>query len=409
MKHAAWTALLACVMAGSAGCARMSWRNADAMSAVPPEPLGEDRLSLKWKFITADRVTEIAPQEFAAPAVWADTLYVGSATGMFFALRASNGAVRWRKKVGAVSCAPLAGGTLIYVGTTDGLLVALDAQTGAEKWRYQSRGPIEQTPVATGDLIIASNEADQVFAVDAVNGKFKWQFKSETPEEYTLRGHAGVTIDGELAYTGFSNGSMVALRKDTGSVAWSTSLKGDADRFVDVDATPLVIGPLVYVSSASGGVYALDKQTGLVRWRVPFYDVHLPSATGNVGGLATDGKVLYVSVADLGTYAIDFTGNVLWRVGARGGGEPATPVIYDDLLVYALASDGLFLAKRKTGETVEWFDPGDGISAQPTITGDGRLFVMSNRGVLYAFDLDSGFFSRDQGAAKPSSSLPWGI
>ena len=38
--------------------------------------------------------------------------------------------------------------------------------------------------------------------------------------------------------------------------------------------------------------------------------------------------------------------------------------------------------------TLEYCDPGDGVSAQPTITGDGRLFVMSNRGVLYAFDLE---------------------
>jgi outer membrane protein assembly factor BamB len=277
---------------------------------------------------------------------------------------------------------------MLYIGTSEGLLLALDAQTGKERWRYQSRGPIEQTPVASGDLIIAANEADQVFAVDAVKGKFKWQYKSETPEEYTLRGHAGVAVDGDLLYTGFSNGTMVALRKDTGSVAWSTSLKGDADRFVDVDATPLVLESVVYTSSASGGVYALDKATGLIKWRVPFWDVALPSSTGNVGGLTTDGKSLYVSVADLGTYAMDLSGNVLWRVGALGGGEPGTPVVFSDMLVYSLAADGLFLADRKTGETLEYFDPGDGVSAQPTITADGRLFVMSNRGILYAFDLD---------------------
>src|SRR2546423_657751 len=125
--------------------------------------------------------------------------------------------------------------------------------------RAARRGPIEQTPTSTGDLILFANEADQVVAVDAINGKFKWQYKSETPEEYTLRGHAGVTIDGDLAYTGFSNGTLVALRKENGSVAWSTSLKAEADRFMDVDATPLVIGDRVYASSSSGGVYALDK------------------------------------------------------------------------------------------------------------------------------------------------------
>ena len=372
----------------AAGCVRVPYQRADAMSAEPVEPLGEDRLSLHWKFVTADRMTEVEPQEFASPSIWADSLYTGSANGWFYALRAANGAVRWRKQIGAVACAPLVLGTNLYVGTSDGSLIAMDAQTGQEKWRYQSRGPIDHTPAATSELIVFSNEADQVVAVDAITGKFKWQYKTETPEEYTLRGHAGVAIDNDLIYTGFSNGTLAALRRDTGSVAWSTSLKGEADRFMDVDATPIIIDNLVFASSSSGGVYALDKTTGLVRWRMPFYDVAMPSATGNVGGLASDGKTLYVSVADLGTYALDLSGNIIWRVGARGGGEPATPVVFQDLLVYSLAKDGMFVADRKTGATLEYFDPGDGVSAEPTITGDGRLYVMSNRGILYAFDLD---------------------
>lgn len=376
------------IVAVASGCAHLPWQRADAMSAEPIEPLGEDRLALKWKFVTADRLTEVAPQEFASAAVASDTVYIGSASGTLYALRASTGQLRWKRKLGAVGCAPLVASGMLYVGTTDGALVAIDGNTGAQKWRYASRGPIAQTPITTGDLVIFANEADQVVAVDAVTGKFKWQFKSETPEEYTLRGHAGLALDGELVFTGFSNGTMVALRRDTGTLAWSISLKGDADRFVDVDATPIVIGPTVYVSSSSGGVHAIDKTTGLLRWRVPFYDVALPSSTGNVGGMATDGKTLYVSVADLGTYALDLAGNVLWRVGSRGGGEPAAPVVFGDLLVYALAGDGVFVADRRTGETLEFFDPGDGVSAQPTITGDGRMFVISNRGILYAFDLD---------------------
>jgi outer membrane protein assembly factor BamB len=380
--------LLAIALLGLTACVRVPSHKADAMSAEPKEPLGEDRLSFKWKFETADRRTEVTPQEFAAAAVYADTLYIGSARGWFYALRATNGEVRWRKELGSVVCAPLVDRGMLYVGTNDGFLVALDAQTGQEKWRYQSRGPIGQTPASTGELIVFANEADQVVAIDAVSGKFKWQYKSETPEEYTLRGHAGVTIDGDLIYTGFSNGTLVALRRDTGSVAWSTSLKADADRFMDVDATPIVQESVLYASSSSGGVYALDKTTGFVRWRLPFFDAAMPSATGNVGGIAADQKAIYVSVADLGTYAIDLAGNVIWRVGARGGGEPAEPVVFGDLLVYSLAGAGLFVADRKSGNTLEYFDPGDGVSAQPTITGDGRLFVMSNRGILYAFDLE---------------------
>jgi outer membrane protein assembly factor BamB len=381
--------LLAAVVCsfGLVGCTKVPYHRGDAMRGDPVEPLGEDRLSLHWKFITANRLTEVAPQEFSQPALYADKIYVGSASGWFFCLHAKDGSVMWKKKTGAVASAPLVG-SMLYVGTADGTLIAIEPQTGEEKWRYQSRGPIEQPPVSAGDLIVFANEADQVVAVDAITGKFKWQFKSETPEEYTLRGHAGVVVDGDLIYTGFSNGTLVALRKDTGSVAWSTSLKAEADRFFDVDATPLLMGDRVYASSSSGGVYALDKATGLVRWRLPFWDAAQPSNTGNVGGISTDGKAIFVSVADLGTYAIDLTGNVLWRVGAKGGGEPAAPVVFRDMVIYSLAGDGMFLANRKTGETLEWFQPGDGVSAAPTVTGDGRLFVMSNRGILYAFDVD---------------------
>ena len=63
-------------------------------------------------------------------------------------------------------------------------------------------------------------------------------------------------------------------------------------------------------------------------------------------------------------------------------------MIWNELLLYSLASDGMFIADRRTGETLEYFDPGEGISSSPTATADGRLFVMSNRGNLYAFDLE---------------------
>jgi outer membrane protein assembly factor BamB len=320
--------------------------------------------------------------------LWSDTVYSGSAAGQLVALRASTGELRWRKQIGAVSSKPVVDGGLLYIGTDDGVLLCLDAQTGAEKWRYVSHGPIEQMPLVSGTLVVFANEADQVIAVDSLSGVFKWQYKGDTPEENTLRGHAGVVADGDLFFSGFANGNLVALRRDTGSVAWLQSLKGEASSFFDVDATPVVIDETVYVTSSSGGVYALDKTSGLVRWRTPLWDASMPSATGNVGGLTSDGTYLYVGVADLGIHALDLQGNLVWRVGANKGGEPGTPVIAGDLVLYTLAKDGLFLARRRSGAIVEYWDPGDGISASPAVTGDGRMFVISNRGVLYAFDLD---------------------
>ncbi len=379
---------LALFVSVTAGCMRLPTDRADPMSAIPREPLGEDRLSLRWKRVLHDRREEISPQEFATPTLWADTVYAGSASGELVALRASTGELRWRKKIGAVNSKPAMDGGLMYVGTEDGSLLCLDAQTGDEKWRYQSRGPIGQMPLVSGQLVVFANEGDQVIALDALSGALKWSYKSDAPEENTLRGHAGVASDGDLFFTGFANGNIVALRRDTGSVAWLQSLKGEAVSFFDVDATPVVIDETVYVTSSSGGVYALDKTSGLVRWRTPLWDAALPSATGNVGGLTSDGIYLYVAVADLGIHALDLQGNVVWRIGANKGGEPAQPVLSGDLVLYTLAKDGLYLARRRSGAIVEYWDPGDGISASPAVSSDGRMFLISNRGILYAFDLD---------------------
>lgn len=370
----------------------------DPTRAAPRDPLGQPVMALRWQHATADRTAEVTPQEFAAPAVDRDTAYIGTVTGHFVALRLSDGSVRWQTDARGVAAQALVAWPNVYIGTSDGELMCLTAdrgrtclnpeKPGTPAWPYQSRGPIGQPPVAVGGMVVFANEADTVTAVDGRTGQFKWQYKSETPEEYTLRGHAGVAVDGDLLFTGFANGTLVALRAETGSVAWLTSLKGDADRFFDVDATPVVVGSTVFATSSSGGVYALDKATGLVRWRVALFEGSTGQAPGNVGGITSDGERLYVAAADQGIYCLDLDGNVIWRQGTRGGGEPAAPLISGDYLMYALADGGLFVADKRSGEVLQYFDPGDGVSAAPAITGDDRVIVLSNRGIAYGLDLD---------------------
>jgi outer membrane protein assembly factor BamB len=380
----------AALAAGTAGCV-----------GLPPSEearadLGRPVLRLRWKVVTGDHAKARQPQEFAGVAAAGAFVYGGASGGRFLALSAETGRVSWSQPLGSVSSRPVIGPDRLFVGTNDGELLAVSLDRGEVLWRYVTRGPILAAPRlvhesrAEGpplDTVVFSNEADQVYALDAHTGEFRWQYKGETPEEYILRGHAGVTVDGDLVYTGFGSGTLVALRLATGSVAWLTQLKGEDDRFVDVDATPVVVGDTLYVTSSSGGVWALDKTTGLVRWRLPLEGATASAAQGAAGGLASDGERLYVSAADLGIYALDLDGNILWRQGTRGGGEPAAPVVVGDKLVYALAGAGVFVADKRTGALLQWFDPGDGVSAEPVIVDDDAAYVLSNRGVLYALDL----------------------
>ncbi len=387
-------ALLAVVLGSWAGCTPIPMDQADPLRAVPRGEPGRPVLSLRWKLVTSDRSREVKPQEFASPVVYKDHVYTGSEGGKFYALGLKDGHVWWDKELGAISSRPVVDGGFLYVGTDDGILICLDLgdkdpeQGMQEVWRHATHGPILERPVVArtfgekpSAVVVFANEADQVYALDATTGEFKWQYKADSPEEYTLRGHAGVTIGNGLVYTGFANGTLVALRLDNGSVAWLTSLKGDSDRFVDVDATPELVGDTLYVSSSSGGVWALDAATGLVRWRAAL------DSSGSTGPLAADDERLYAGVADVGVHALDLGGNVLWRQGTRGGGEPGELVVDGDYLFYTLADAGLFVADKHSGETLQYFDPGDGFSGRPVIS-DDQLFAISNRGVLYAFDID---------------------
>jgi outer membrane protein assembly factor BamB len=348
--------LLALGLAAGPACSGPD-RWADPASAMPREEVGLPVFSMAWQYQVSNKGGETLPQEFASPVVFHDYLFVGSDGGDFLALAEKDGERRWTSKLGSVSSRPVVDDRgLLFVGTDDGYMVCIDTESGKERWRYATRGPILEAPVLAEGLIFFTNEADQAYALDPETGKYRWQYKSESPDEYTLRGHAGVTIDNGLLFTGFANGTLVALRTATGSVAWMTSLKGDADTFVDVDGTPVVAGDDLYVTSSAGGVYAVDKNTGLVKWRRPIE---------GAGAVAVDDQRLYVAAAEQGIYALDHRGNILWRQGTRGGGEPAALVLSGDYLIYALSDAGLFVADRASGVTHEWFDPGNGISAAP--------------------------------------------
>jgi len=382
-RFAGTIAVAAALAAAASGCSGLPADRIDALSAMPRETPGLPVLEKRWQVVVADHEGERKPQEFSSAAVVAgvgddDRLFIGSQAGTFYALTADHGRLLWKIELGSVSSRPVVFQGRIYVGTDDGTVVCLDTFDGSVKWRYATRGAVLESPVVAGDMLLFSNEADQVYALDLETGAFRWQYKGETPEEYTLRGHAGVVYDDGLVFTGFSNGALVALRASSGSVAWLTSLKGDAERFVDVDATPVVDGDEVFASSSAGGVYAVDKVTGLVRWRAPIV---------GAGGIVVDGDRVYVAAAEEGIHALDRGGNIVWRQGTRGGGEPADPLIDGGYLIYTLSEDGVFIANKRTGEVVQYFQPGDGVSATPTVWKD-TLFVHSNGGILYALGVE---------------------
>jgi outer membrane protein assembly factor BamB len=374
---------LAALLAASAplGCTNLP-EPMDPWEPGATSQVGLPVLGLVWKRVIHDRSFDSKPQEFASPAVYADplrgtTIFAGSHGRNFWALRADTGSEVWKQSVGSVSARPVVDRGRIIVGTDDGAMLALDTWDGSEKWRYETKGAVQQSPALANGLVIFSTDADVVVAVEKATGKWRWQYDRETPEEFTLRGHAGVVVANDKVYTGFADGFVVALTVDKGEVVWVRSLAGDKTQFVDVDATPAVANGILYVASAAGGLYALDAEDGTERWRQPLQ---------GVGGIALDGDRIYVAAADEGLHSLDLNGHVLWRQGMFRAGDPGAPQIRGDYLLVNTAERGLYIVDKRNGELFESFDPGQGISAEPTIDGD-RLYILSNGGILYAMGI----------------------
>jgi outer membrane protein assembly factor BamB len=326
------------------------------------------------------------PQEFATAAVSADgqLVYIGSSAKTFYALHKKTGEVAWKRELsGEVSSQPLvldalvAGSeSLVLVGDDDGVLSALSATTGAVRWTYRARGPIHSQPVVHGSLVYITSNEGRIYGLDVRTGKWVWQYEREISEGFAIRGSSGALPVGNRVYVGFPDGYLACLNGETGEVVWTRQLAGDATRFTDVDGTPILVGDTLYVSCYSGGVYALDAKDGSTRWRF-----ELETA----GPLAIDatGERIFVVSASQGLFCLDGKGRRLWRQSFALKGELSQPTLWGPYLLLSAAVDGLYILDQRTGELLQYFDPGQGATARPSAYGD-RVYVLSNAGAFFA-------------------------
>jgi outer membrane protein assembly factor BamB len=320
------------------------------------------------------------PQEWATPAIDGDgVVYVGSSAARFEAIRVVDGRVLWSVATGgAVSSGTLLGpGTgAVYFGADDGRMYAVDAKTGHIKWRYATQGTINQVPALADGILLFTSSEGRIYAVDAATGAWRWQYDREAPEGFTIQGYAGVTTRGNIAYTGFSDGTLVALKTSSGDVVWTRSLSAGKSQFVDVDTTPVLLGDTLFAASYASGIYAISADTGSIAWH------HTVEGASRV---TVHRHRLYFTAPKAGLVCMDLGGRQRWQQ-AMPHGVPSIPVAVGPYLFLTGTESGLFSVSARTGELLQYFNPGHGISAPPAANG-GTLAVLSNEGWLYVFQM----------------------
>jgi outer membrane protein assembly factor BamB len=319
-------------------------------------------------------------------------VYTGSREGTLLAIDHANGEVVWERDLaGPVASTPVVvdigkDGRVLLVGTDNGVLFALDPDTHEERWHYVTDGRIRNQAVVLEGVVYFVNSRDQVFALDVRTGTWRWQYEQVLQTDFTVFGHAGLTLapstdpaapESASVLACFDNGKVVALSAGAGEALWIGSVAPAAGgNFVDCDATPLLDleRGLVFVSGQSTGVHALKLQDGGAVWNFPM------RGAGTV--VDAPGAMLVVASSLEGVFGLDRDGRVLWR-RQLDPGSLSRPLVVDDTIVLTHSDAGLVVLDAITGDMLGKLFTGSGMSSVPSWDPiERRVYAITNRGTL---------------------------
>ena len=346
-------------------------------SGLPPAPRELYRIAWQHPLVTP-KALEWKPREPGGVAVdpASGVVLFGTRDGWLHAVR-DDGKIAWEfRTYGGFPGPPAVEGETVYAGSSDGRLYAIALRTGKELWRYDAKEEIGTRPAVVDGTVYVASLQDTVFAIDAKTGAWKWHHRREPRPGFTIRGAAPVHVVGGTVYAAYSDGFVAALDRATGSARWERMVAPAGDE-LDVDGL-VVEGDRVYAAAYSGAVVCLEAATGATRWTF--------DAPGAVKlALAPGGTV--VAVATAGVYALSTTdGTVLWSSPLDKGIPSAEPVIAGSWVLVPAGPGGLRWLEASSGRLLRVLDPGSGVSGAPAVV-DRRVYVLSNRGDLFALDL----------------------
>jgi len=134
----------------------------------------------------------------------------------------------------------------------------------------------EATPLMHDGVLYVSTAWSMVKAYDARTGTLKWSYDPEVPTETLVRAccdavNRGVALYGDKVYVGTLDGRLVALKQETGNVAWSKTVVPNQQDYT-ITGAPRIARGRVFIGSggpefkARGYLGAYDAKTGDELW-----------------------------------------------------------------------------------------------------------------------------------------------
>lgn len=373
------------------------WPQRNAVpSRVPGHIEGPTGLSPQWRTDigtgsgSSGRIT-------AAPVVAGGQVFALDAASRVSAVEAGTGRLQWQRSVVAEGQAARAGfggglgvadGRLI-VSTGFGEVLALSVTDGAIIWRRGVGAPIRSGPAIEDGRVVVVTRDNGAFGLDVQTGEVLWSLPGTATTAPGLLSAASPAMSGGLAILPFTSGEVVAVRATSGRVVWADALAGGRRglaraTITDVSGDPVIAGVGIFTANQSGQMVAIDGRTGRRGWFRPF-------GSSNPAWVA--GETLFVidDQARLRRLAIA-NGQTIWSTALPEyeNDRRRTAIVYGGPVVaggrvYVTSSDDAILVfDPDTGAQLEVVPLSGGSSTGPVIAG-GTLYVLTDTGVLHAF------------------------
>jgi outer membrane protein assembly factor BamB len=215
-------------------------------------------------------VSETAQDRIVASAlVVGDSIFMGTADNLIFALDANTAETIWPEPFEAdhsIWGKSAYKDGVVYVPSLDKNVYALDASNGSMIWQSNVQGSVSDKVVLNSELLYVGSFDMNAYALDAQTGEIRWS----SPAEAAVWG-APLYVDGVVYFADLS-GNVYAVGAESGEKIWSTTVES-----AYVVAQPVYADGKVFIASAgdpaeqlgdrSGALVALDAETGEQLWR----------------------------------------------------------------------------------------------------------------------------------------------
>jgi outer membrane protein assembly factor BamB len=312
-----------------------------------------------------------------------ELVIVGTGERRLIALSTRSGSEIWAKDFPAELEAfggigvQKSGQEVALFSSRDGIFHCVGTDTGVTLWSVTLSAESRAEPNVLPEGVLVTNAQSELVLLDIENGKRIWSKRRTPPSGMTVLGHSRPLIFKGRAYVGFSDGYVAAFDIKTGKEIWAMPASLNQDKFADVDADPVLIDGQLIVASYSSGIVSLDPENGKRNWS---------QAAKAVNRLAGDHQRLFAASGDGLVWRLNpKDGSVVYRVRLDNG-PVSRMTLKGNLLTFAGGPNGLVVLDALSGKPLQATAMRGGANSDPNWS-DLGIFVLSNRGDLYAFDV----------------------